>query len=236
MIDVDPPALLLVGDLHDDPTPLITADLSYPAGVPFLQVGDLTWTRHRVADWIAIAASLRRVLYFLRGNHDDPTLLGDALRASEPVTLAPQLVFIPDGVALTLGGLRIGCIGGATSLDRRDREPYGLWWRDEVPSDAAWSRAVTMGPVDLLVTHCPPASVVDAIADARMPRLFGLPPAWRDPVATLVEHLRDTLGRPPLVAGHMHRPYVSVESRVRLLGLDDVVPWPSAEPPSPPAT
>jgi hypothetical protein len=223
------PCLILIGDLHDDPTAVLRADREYPAGVPLLQVGDLTWTSRRVRDWTKIAADLARPLYFLRGNHDDPTLLGPAIDASQPVPLGHQLFFLPDGITTTIGGLHVGVMGGASSIDRRDREPLGTWWPEEVPSERTWARASAMGTVDLLVTHCPPATLIDAIADPRMPPFFGLPATWRDPVAGRIEALWHTLGRPPLVAGHMHRPYRLEAERVVLLGLEEVMPWPSTE-------
>ena len=219
------PALALIGDVHGDPTAIVIADRRLPRGVPLLQVGDFGWWPTTQDRWIRIASELQRELFWIRGNHEHyPSM--PWLHATEVVTLCPQLHFVPDGVVLSVDGLRIGCVGGASSIDQLERRPGETWFAEEVLDTASERRALAMGAVDLLVTHCPPAWAIAATADPRMPALFRLPADWQDPSAAAVERIHAALGTPPLVCGHMHYRWSHAERRVRILDVDEVLPWP----------
>jgi hypothetical protein len=150
-------------------------------------------------------------------------------RARELVTLAPRLYFVPDGVVLPIGGLRVGCVGGASSVDQLVRRPGESWFAEELLDDEAEQRALAMGWVDLLVTHCPPQHVIAATANPLVPHQFRLPLDWRDPSADAVERIHAALGSPPLVCGHMHYSWHGPEARVRILDIDELLPWPVAD-------
>ncbi|MCU0636606.1 MAG: metallophosphoesterase, partial [Gemmatimonadaceae bacterium] len=197
------PTVLIAGDTHMAFDHLVAADRTTPPGVPILHVGDLDYTPASSETWRRFARSLTRDVFFLRGNHD---LVPMGWRdAAEPVRISPQLYFVPDGTVLTIGGLRIGCVGGASSIDRAVREPAGLWDPHEGLRPVEELRAMTMGPVDLLVTHIPEQATVQRVSDPRMLAFFNLPPTWRDPVADVITRVRTALGMPPIVSGHMHR-------------------------------
>ena len=56
---------------------------------------------------------LDRPLYFVRGNHDyAPAFRG----LTAPAEVLPGLVYLPAGMH-ALGGLRVGTLGGAESVD-----------------------------------------------------------------------------------------------------------------------
>lgn len=219
------PTLVIIGDTHMDPTAIVAADRATPPGVPFLHVGDLDYHSDSADLWARMAASLQREVFTLHGNHDRFEL---AWRdATEPVRLAPQLSFVPDGTVLTVGGLRVGCVGGATSIDRRDREPIGRWDPHEALRPSEVARAMSMGPVDLLVTHCPPQDIIERLMlPKELLRHYGLPLSWRDPVAAQIQAIRAAVGQPPVVSGHIHVPFAAPELGAYIVGMDRVLPWP----------
>lgn len=218
-----------VGDVHGQFGPLARLVAALPRTLPVVQVGDLAAYppgRRPPADhWIP----LDRTVYFVRGNHDYAPPLG---ALSAPTEVLPGLVYLPAGVHL-LGGLRVGVLGGAESVDGPARTPGVDWWPDQegttaeelerLLADARHTRGV-----DLLVTHTPPASVVAAMLGPRLPapdaptarRAGAAPPVDLPPAAApssvRVEQAWHVLGRPPLVCGHMHRPWR--EGVVEVLG------------------
>ncbi len=227
------PVLLIAGDTHMAIQHLEDADRTMPPGVPMLHVGDLSFTPTTSSTWRDFAHKLSRTFYFIRGNHD---LVPMGWRdAAEPVLISPQLYFVPDGTVLTIGGLRIGCVGGASSIDRAVREASGLWDPHEGLRPVEELRAMTMGPVDLLVTHIPEQATVQRVSDPRMLAFFNLPPTWRDPVADVITRVRAALGMPPIVSGHMHRAYADPATGTHIVGMERLLPWPPSERPAPEA-
>lgn len=208
-----------VGDVHGHFEPLARLVAALPRTVAVLQVGDLEAFPPGVrpgADW----RPLDRPLYTLRGNHDDlPTYRG----LTAPTEVQPGLVYVPAGVHV-FGGLRVGVLGGAESVDGPARREGVDWWPTEEGATAnEFERLVAQARdargVDVLVTHTPPASVVAAMLAAErggpapgspMPGspTPGSPmPAGDAPSSVLVEQAWRVLGQPPLVCGHMHRPW-----------------------------
>lgn len=214
--------LVLVGDVHGHYEALARRVAALPRTVAVVQVGDLG----PLAAW----APLDRPVYFVRGNHDDlPALRGLAT----PAEVRPGLVYLPAGV-YALGGMRVGALGGAESVDGPARARGVDWWPDEEGAqpeefDRLLAAARISRGVDVLVTHTPPALVVGAMlrtpgppgtSDDEAPHAGadggaahgGDPPADERsidaaPSAVRVEQAWRMLGQPPLVCGHMHRPW-----------------------------
>ena len=207
--------LACVGDVHRSFGLLERLVGRLPRAVQaVVQVGDLGLTRadvERLADGGPPPLRLDRPVHWIDGNWDDFGGLG--LRDLDvPTALAPGLVYVPRGTVLELGGLRIGCLGGAESLDGERSRARGVdWWPDlEGVTDADVTRLVraatrTRG-VDLLVAHTPPAPTVAAMT--------GRP---AHPSAVRVHQAQAALGWPPVVAGHMHRSWQDVSRRVQVL-------------------
>ena len=214
----------LLGDLHGDARALVHLDRVLARGVPVLQVGDFGWYPSLADQWREIGSSLRRSVYWIRGNHEHyPSM--PWLNSAHPVEVAPNTHFIPDGTILELGGLRIGCLGGAASIDYRFRR-MGIDWFDEeniTPEQVA--RTAPWRDLDLMVTHVPPQHIIAASSNPLAKLQFGVPADWRDENADVVETVWRRMNCPPLVSGHMHYSYESTDG-VRILDINEPLLWP----------
>lgn len=213
-----PPGIVLVGDLHGSTATLERLDQRLPRGLPILQVGDFGWYPRLVPLWEQVGAAAARSLYWIRGNHEHYPLLTGWLDATSPVEVAPNLCFLPDGVVLTLGGLRIGVLGGAASIDYKFRRLGVDWFSEENVTPAQAQRTATWEALDLMVTHVPPQHVIQESADPTALVLFRVGSAWRDPNADVVEQVWRRVDQPPLVCGHMHYAHTSADG-VRVLDI-----------------
>jgi Icc-related predicted phosphoesterase len=114
------------------------------------------------------------------GNVDVPALWPDHLRPGHTVV---------DGGVVEIGGLRVGLVGGG--LTSPMRTPYEI-----SPEDYA-AKVAALGPVDVLMTHIPPA-VPTLTYDVVARRFEHGSPA-------LLEYVRDV--QPLLhLFGHVHQP------------------------------
>jgi hypothetical protein len=81
--------LVLLGDVHGSATAIVRLDRALDEGIPILQVGDLGWYPGLRDQWQAVGASLRRPLYWIRGNHEHYPAM-PWLNANAPVEVAPN--------------------------------------------------------------------------------------------------------------------------------------------------
>lgn len=182
-----------------------------------IQVGDIGFW----PEWAYRFVIPPRIMYFIEGNHDH---IPSFQNIKGPTTLWPNLVYVPRGTVREFENIRVGFLGGATSVDRRWRQHntgFNGWYDGEDITFDDVDRLIANGPVDLLVTHCPPDSVIARNFERpEFLRSFGLPPDWTDPSALEVERAWNALGKPKLICGHMHR---SIEDgNVRILNINEV--------------
>lgn len=164
-------------------------------------------------------------IYWIDGNHEYYPLITPLWDKTEPVKVLPNVYYVPRGCVVELDGVRIGCLGGAASVDKAYRKAYADWWPEEVTRPIDGERLLQHGPVDLLVTHAPPQFIVDKhFNPADLERHWGLSRNWRDPSAAIVEDVWNQLGQPPLICGHMHRSVV--DGVVRILDINEVYEFP----------
>lgn len=187
--------ILCLGDLHNDwgwAEETIQEEVRFRDGRPFgavVQVGDLTW-RGDGRNWRPPVP-----VHFTDGNHDHlPSLLGH----TQPTEVAPNLIYCPRGSVLDLDGRRVAFFGGARSMDRAQRVLGESWWEEEEPTEEEAARLEGAGPVDLLITHTPPESVMRALGYTEGGRA-----SW------LVEQAWTAIGRPEMLCGHLHLRYRS---------------------------
>ena len=219
--------LALLGDLHGDPQALIQLDRRLTPGVPIIQVGDFGWYPHLIDRWRAIGSSISRKIYWIRGNHEHyPSM--PWLDAPHPVEIAPQIHFVPDGCVLVFDALRIGCLGGAASIDYRSRRLNVDWFHEENLTREQIDRTTSWPQLDLMVTHVPPQHVIAASSSPLAKLQFGVPAYWRDENADVVEALWQQMNRPPLICGHMHYSYESPDG-VRVLDINESLLWPGPQ-------
>lgn len=147
-----------------------------------VQVGDLgVWPGHiATAVWDRVNKRLRVAgitILCAPGNHEDY----DQIEALEPredgwLPFREHILLAPRGHRTVMGGRTFVWLGGAGSVDRkqrliadsafnRQREHYGssqrrkTWWEQEAITDADVARTVAGGHADVIVAHEAPARV-----------------------------------------------------------------------------
>jgi hypothetical protein len=228
--------VLLVGDLHAN-TPWLE-HVVYPAAErlevgAICQLGDFGyWPGSR--EGFLEAAELAPVpLYFLDGNHEHHDALAahvaharerECLGSFEPVPFGGQLHYLPRGARLEWGGVVVGVLGGAHSIDRAYRTMGRDWFSDEDISDADVERLAEGGSCQVLLTH-------DAPSAAALPLMLPRDEAWLRELGACElgrEKLNDAVDRtrPELVVhGHYHKRWSLRVKRewgsYRLVGLSE---------------
>lgn len=186
-----------------------------------LQVGDFGYWPH--VQWgqkflVALEKRAKQsgvTIYWIDGNHENHDVLRDLPRAGDGfVDISERIRHIPRGHRWTWEGVRFGALGGAFSIDWRQRTLGYSWWPGELvqPEDV---EALGSDPLDVLVTHDVPAGVT-------MVSSFVLPPLDEEMgrrVRTLVRKAVDVT-RPQLVLhGHWHQRASNLLDGVRVEGL-----------------
>jgi len=196
-----------------------------PQDATIIQVGDFGYWPDRMRRWDRMWEKLgrERPIYFIDGNHEyHPNLSHD-----KPTEVWKGLIHIPRGHVEVIDGKRIAFFGGAFSPDRIFRKLGRDYFLDEVPSQEEFQRLLDIeGPIDMMVTHTAPESVINAW----FPHLskntdWKLPLDWYDPTSRMLDKAWDRFGRPPLVCGHMHKSIVSYPGPVRILDAMEIWEW-----------
>lgn len=97
-------------------------------------------------------------LWFIDGNHDDHFALAQHRESDAPVTLTDRVAYIPRGARVTLGDRAFGFLGGAFSVDWRDRTHGVDWWSNE-RTDHADAARLGEDRLDILIAHEAPAGI-----------------------------------------------------------------------------
>lgn len=219
--------IALLGDIHQGTWRLQFAakQAAEMGAAALIQVGDFGFDGATVA-W------LRRYhpplpIIVIDGNHEDHSLLPLRVPTMTSMTdLSPEhedvVWFAPRGMVATIGGKRIGFLGGADSVDKDIRNKYGWHWSpDEVITreDVRTLLANADGqPLDLLVTHSPPQEVIEKEFSRESLRQFGLDPSWTSESAVRLDHAWEALGKPILYCGHMHKTVYGPNYRILDIG------------------
>ena len=143
-------------------------------------------------------------LWFIDGNHDDHTSLVELEHGHIPVDVAEHVTYLPRGRRLHLGGRRFGFLGGAFSVDWRDRTAGIDWWHHEVTDTDDVARLGTE-QLDVLITHDAPAGVA-LLSSWRLPAEDQV---RADDVRALVAQATASTSPQLLVHGHWHHGYES---------------------------
>lgn len=164
-----------------------------------IQLGDLGWYPYTINEFRLLQLDLP--VYWVDGNHEYFPLLRGLTEVTE---MAPNLFYVPRGTILELDGRNVAFLGGAASVDQAWRHTGVDWFPDEVITDEDTQRFDFSKKVDVLITHCPPQSVIQKHFNPHNLLMFGLPVTWKDPSADRVEYVWEKFGKPPVYSGHMH--------------------------------
>jgi predicted phosphodiesterase len=165
----------------------------------------------------------------LDGNHEQHDWLAEqvatrGLESDGTCLLAAGVSFVPRGAMLKLGGARVLFVGGAVSIDRKERTEGYDWFAAEALTPEQADLAISRGPADLVLCHdCPRETGSWGLAQIAV--------AWGEQAAadSLYNHdqisrILASSGAARLVHGHLHRRYdewvTSLGRSVLVSGLD----------------
>lgn len=210
--------LFLIGDIHGFFSylePMVNTIHAFAPDAMIVQVGDFGLYPKLKNTW----HELKMPVYFIDGNHEDHRELKGITEVTE---VWPGAHYIPRGTKLKIGDKQVLFIGGANSVDYRFRTLGEDYFLEEVLSDDQTKSILEKAAgTDLIVTHTPPISCIDANFDKAGLSHFGLPHSWLDISSWNVDQIWNKLGRPPLYCGHMHR---AVQwNTVRILDINEVL-------------
>lgn len=163
------------------------------------------------------ACQLKLPILVVDGNHEDHAQL-DAIPLDPDTGLRPLaegVWHLPRGYRWTWSGVDFLALGGATSVDRRQRTPGCNWFPQERITWTQAQAAMDAGPADVMLTHDAPDGVVIPGLDSE---------AWRWPneeLATAADHRRtlrlvvDQVRPRWLFHGHYHAAHTQLLDETR---------------------
>lgn len=168
MEPLQPRRVLVAGDVHGNRRWIGTlCKLARRHGCEvILQVGDFGYWPHTDdgrrflahVDWHAERNGIECV-YWIDGNHENHDALSAVVVGiNGSVEISERCRYLPRGVRWTWSGVRFGALGGAFSVDWRERVVGESWWEGECPTRADLVR-LGAGPLDVLVAHDAPAGI-----------------------------------------------------------------------------
>lgn len=161
-------------------------------------------------------------VFFVDGNHEFfPGLYRlpiDGVTGLRQV--AERVYHLPRGARWVWHGATWMALGGAHSMDRRDRRAGVSWWPEERLTDDDVAHAISAGPVDAIIAH-------DAPDGVDVPGLWS-PSSVPASEAAAAQRNRERVGRvvdatgpAVLFHGHYHVKYNGSRGYTRVVGLAD---------------
>lgn len=201
--------ILLLGDIHGSVNILKKAiDKAVNEGaVAVIQVGDFGLMQRNGIDagFYNVTKNSPIPVYFIEGNHDDCTRW-IAHKEITRVWHDANLWYVPRGTITEIDGRTIAFMGGAASIDKQYRLKNKMHWdENELLTEEQINKLLNSArEVDMLITHCPPNSVIEEHFDPTNKLYFGVGLDWIDPTQTQIENIWHALGTPMIYSGHMH--------------------------------
>jgi Icc-related predicted phosphoesterase len=220
--------ILLLGDIHGDISVLKSAiqKAEEVEATCLIQVGDLGLFQRNGLDigFHRVCKSATIPIYFIDGNHDDCVRWASFTEVTR-IWDDANLFYIPRGTVMEIDGRTLAFMGGAGSIDKHTRLTNGWHW-DEYENISPEEvlrllRAAEGKQVDILITHCPPHSVIEEHFDARNKLFFGVGLDWHDHNQDVIENIWKTLDYPYVYSGHMHKRVIG--DSYRILNINELL-------------
>lgn len=164
-------------------------------------------------------------IIFCDGNHDNHDLLNSLPRDDGGFgVLSPHVRFAPRAHRWSVWGKTFMALGGAESVDKAWRTPMVDWWPTERLHPSEAQRAVSGGPVDVMLAHdCPSRVPIPGITRANGLRYFPEEALRRaDEHRDVFRKIVDQVNPAVYVHGHYHVDYgwVDPKTNTRYIGLN----------------
>jgi hypothetical protein len=163
--------------------------------------------------------------YAIDGNHEHFPILFPGIDPDKGIVeFHYNMYYVPRGTVLEIEDHLIGFLGGADSVDKSWREPYGKWYSEETITEADLNRLyqnVNGRQLDVLVAHAAPPMLINGFFPPLNFKWWGLPKGWVDVSSLKVMEAIDTLSPKKFVCGHMHK---SVKlDNMRILNINELI-------------
>jgi len=219
--------ILLLGDIHGDHFILQDAiDKAHQVNATcIIQLGDFgLFDKHNGHHFRSVCRTSQIPIYFIDGNHDDCSRW---VQMNEVTQLwdDANLFYVPRGTVMDIDDRIIAFMGGAASIDKDMRIRYNQHWDENEnirPTDVERMITNTLGKkIDILLTHCPPNSVIEEHFDSSNKLFFGVGLDWHDPNQDIIEDLWNQLDYPSVYSGHMHKRVIG--DSYRILNINELL-------------
>lgn len=218
--------IFCVGDIHGFYERFIECNKWVDEGDVIIQVGDfgVPWYGKSLKEqWENLPAKVKCPVYFIDGNHENYNIINQWSK-EEITQVADGLFYIPRGYVMEIFGKRFGFLGGGESLDWKWRVEGESWFPEERTTFFDFERLVKnvgIKPIDYLITHTPPTSIIKANFPPINKSSWNLPSDWVDESSLIVERAWRYVMPKELICGHMHR-YVKRES-FQILDINQMI-------------
>jgi UDP-2,3-diacylglucosamine pyrophosphatase LpxH len=207
--------IYLIGDVHGQYNSLLAQLIRRNIrNASLIQVGDfgagLKRNEEQELDLIKqFLSSQNSKLYVVRGNHDDPSYFAETKTQG-------NIIFLKDYSILDVDGKKIFLVGGAVSIDRKERVEGNSFWKDEIfqfKEDELNKLMRRVSKIDIVVTHSAPNEFLPNQIDEtvlhfaeRDENLLSDIAKERDEHSLLMDHLQRQGALPEFwYYGHFHK-------------------------------
>lgn len=223
--------IYFIGDIHADFKMVepITKFVQENGGDYIVQLGDFGFGFYTLGDGrdsfltdvSRVAVEYDLPWYWIDGNHDNHRRIWREVNEET----YPATFYMNRGTVHNLGGIKIGALGGAVSIDRNSRKPDVDWWDTETITGGQMNRALYTfleDKPDVIVTHDAPSGF--PVMHDDYPPTPGTPMGDAKDHRKFLQGLYDNLlaydHLPPLwIHGHMHHKYVDHTPRCSRIGV-----------------
>lgn len=128
-------------------------------------------------------------LLFIDGNHEDfPRLYDKKILEDGTRYVRDNITHVPRGYRWDWKGLSFLALGGAASIDRKQRRDRYSWWIEELLTEEDILTAQSGGPVDIMITHDSPYGAPNSVTDSPLGQLEAMRYFGSDMLAYTTEH------------------------------------------------
>jgi predicted phosphodiesterase len=178
-----------------------------------IQLGDWGYWAHTregstYPKYVNKYAALKGVrVIWLDGNHENHPHLWETYPVGDDgfAHMGSNLLYSPRGNTFTISNTRFLTVGGAYSVDRSWRVPGKSWWATEMINDDEMRKAMSVGKVDVLLSHDAPEGVDIPCMRADDKMFFQETVENRDRLRQIAEAVQPNI----VFHGHYHERYSS---------------------------